>query len=295
MREQYQRDGSRTSSSRNGVRTSKQAQSCALAEAWFAGAQALGAPSSADAIGIAVTAANAACAVQAPHSTSSCAKGSVLVVAAEPELTRGLICRASLDARIELGRAPAAFLHPFSADEISAAADTQPRLMLFDVGLVAMLGIAQVLELRRRHPALEWMLGWQVPDPAVARLILLTRAVGGMAWGLQPAEIWHAIDSVLAGELWFSRSLLRSLYLALLAGVEEPPAAESESAAKAASPRSLQAPLSARESKVTALLHDGWTNKQIARRLGISPNTVKKHVAHAFHKLGIHTRRQCLG
>ena len=48
--------------------------------------------------------------------------------------------------------------------------------------------------------------------------------------------------------------------------------------------------ISARELKVLEELAAGRSNKEIAARLGVSPNTVKTHVARLFEKLGA-TRR----
>ena len=49
-------------------------------------------------------------------------------------------------------------------------------------------------------------------------------------------------------------------------------------------------PLTAREIEVLELLAEGLSNKGIARRLGISDQTVKFHVASITGKLGAHTR-----
>ncbi len=35
---------------------------------------------------------------------------------------------------------------------------------------------------------------------------------------------------------------------------------------------------------------DGYTNKEIARRLSISENTVKRHLMHIFNKVGASSR-----
>jgi DNA-binding CsgD family transcriptional regulator len=48
--------------------------------------------------------------------------------------------------------------------------------------------------------------------------------------------------------------------------------------------------ISPREAAVLAELAAGYSNKEIARRLDISPNTVKTHVARVYEKLGA-TRR----
>lgn len=48
--------------------------------------------------------------------------------------------------------------------------------------------------------------------------------------------------------------------------------------------------ISARELEVLEALAAGQSNKEIARLLGISPNTVKTHIAHLFEKLQVNGR-----
>ena len=45
--------------------------------------------------------------------------------------------------------------------------------------------------------------------------------------------------------------------------------------------------LSPREQQVTALACLGWTNRQIAARLYLSPETIKTHMRHAQRKFGV--------
>jgi len=52
--------------------------------------------------------------------------------------------------------------------------------------------------------------------------------------------------------------------------------------------------LSPREVDILGCLSTGESNKQIARRLGISPNTVKTHVARAYEKLEVQGRVQAI-
>jgi DNA-binding NarL/FixJ family response regulator len=53
--------------------------------------------------------------------------------------------------------------------------------------------------------------------------------------------------------------------------------------------------ISPRECEVLELLAKGHPNKVIARRLQISPNTVKTHVARLFEKLEAGSRTQAIG
>jgi DNA-binding NarL/FixJ family response regulator len=50
--------------------------------------------------------------------------------------------------------------------------------------------------------------------------------------------------------------------------------------------------LSARELEVLGLIVEGLTNKEIASRLCLSPDTVKNHVVHIIQKLGVSDRTQ---
>jgi DNA-binding NarL/FixJ family response regulator len=53
--------------------------------------------------------------------------------------------------------------------------------------------------------------------------------------------------------------------------------------------------ISARECEVLEMLAAGHANKVIARRLHISPNTVKTHIARLFEKLEVASRTQAIG
>lgn len=53
--------------------------------------------------------------------------------------------------------------------------------------------------------------------------------------------------------------------------------------------------ISARECEVLEMLAAGHANKVIARRLDISPNTVKTHIARLYEKLDVASRTQAIG
>jgi len=52
--------------------------------------------------------------------------------------------------------------------------------------------------------------------------------------------------------------------------------------------------LSPRERSILELIGQGRSNKEIARALGISPETVKSHIKHMFTKLGVERRAQAI-
>jgi len=52
--------------------------------------------------------------------------------------------------------------------------------------------------------------------------------------------------------------------------------------------------VTAREYQTLELIADGLTNKEIARKLDVSPNTVKTHVARLYEKLDVQRRTQAV-
>jgi len=52
--------------------------------------------------------------------------------------------------------------------------------------------------------------------------------------------------------------------------------------------------LTGQEMRVLSELASGRANKEIARTLGLSPNTIKTHLAHLFAKLGAATRTEAV-
>lgn len=54
----------------------------------------------------------------------------------------------------------------------------------------------------------------------------------------------------------------------------------------------LGAGLTLRESEVLELISLGWTNAQVAARLGITVHAVKFHLASVFRKLGVRNRTE---
>ena len=59
-------------------------------------------------------------------------------------------------------------------------------------------------------------------------------------------------------------------------------------------PKRTSAALSPREIGIVELIGQGQSNKEIARRLGIAPETVKTHIKSVFTKLGVERRTQAV-
>ncbi len=132
---------------------------------------------------------------------------------------------------------------------------------------------------------------WQ--RPAMWRTILiyalaLAVAAAALEWlryrhaaRLLPTEIYVGLIALgfIALGLWIGRRLT-------------PRAAPREFVRNEAAIRSLG--LSPRECEILEMLASGASNKELARALGISPNTVKTHVARVYEKLDVDRRIQAV-
>ncbi len=56
----------------------------------------------------------------------------------------------------------------------------------------------------------------------------------------------------------------------------------------------LNSGLSKREAEILLLMHDGLSNQQIADKLFISENTIKKHISNIFQKLQVERRTEAV-
>ena len=158
-----------------------------------------------------------------------------------------------------------------------------PRLLLVDIALISTEGIGQLDDLRRSFPGTDWLLGWEHPSTKGLDAAIRIQARGCIEWGASADQFAQSLDAVLAGTLGFPNPVLQALYLSVLRL-----AVAGERSALAAPPAVR---LTAREHEVLSLMNFDMSNKQIAEQLGISVNTVKKHLAHVFAKQGQHSRR----
>ena len=56
--------------------------------------------------------------------------------------------------------------------------------------------------------------------------------------------------------------------------------------------KAKQLGVSEREAEIVSLLVEGLSNQEIAKKLFISPNTVKTHIKNIYAKLGVSNRLQ---
>jgi two-component system, NarL family, nitrate/nitrite response regulator NarL len=162
------------------------------------------------------------------------------------------------------------------AEALAAMREHTPDVVLLDLDL----GEDNGLDMMRDLPAQEnvkFIILTGAGDAATREQALRAGARGLIHKSESAEAILQAIASVHAGDLWFDRATLATLYAAFRSG---------EQAQRPAGA------LTAAERRVIAAVvrHKSAPNKVIAGELCISAHTLRNHLASIYDKLGIHRR-----
>jgi DNA-binding NarL/FixJ family response regulator len=194
---------------------------------------------------------------------------SVLIVDDHPVVRQGLRVLLEVQDGIEVtGEAGD------GATALALAADQAPDVILLDLKLPGLDGIAVLGELKARGSAARVLVLTSATEPAVASRAVRSGAAGVVYKDVDPDALVRAIRSVHDGHL-------------LLA----PEAAGTLVRSASWAPGGIEA-LTGREREVLAELARGRSNREIARALGVSEKTVKAHVSSILAKLGVQDRTQ---
>lgn len=161
-----------------------------------------------------------------------------------------------------------------------AAAGAEPDLVVLDLNLPGLSGIAAVKAFRSRHPATPVV----VLSGATGQHTVLA-AIGAGAAGYIPKSsssdvMLNALRLVLAGGRYIPPEVLSQ-------GASTPPPSRQPAAL---SVQTLG--LSPRQAEVLKMIAKGASNKAICRELGLAERTVKAHVTAVLRALNVTSRTQ---
>ena len=156
----------------------------------------------------------------------------------------------------------------------------KPHVLLLDLSLPKLSGLEVLAELSK--------LELQTRTIMLTAAIEREQVVEALQLGVRGIVLKHSalqlllksIRCVNEGQYWVGQEGVSDLIHALRR--MKPSRGGSEA------PRSFG--LSSREMEVIALIVAGYTNKDLARELGISENTAKHHLTNIFDKLGVSNR-----
>jgi DNA-binding NarL/FixJ family response regulator len=150
-----------------------------------------------------------------------------------------------------------------------------PEIVLMDVQLPNMSGIECCAQLKQLLPAVQIIMVTVYEDTERIFKALRAGACGYLLKRCPPEELVAAIREVQQGGAPMSREIARKVIFSF----QEPIAAAAE-----------VEDLSPREREILELLAEGFPNKQIAGRMGVTDGTVRWHLRHIYNKLHVRSR-----
>ena len=158
-------------------------------------------------------------------------------------------------------------------EAVRLCADRSPDVVLMDLEMPVLDGIAATKRIRASHPEVAVVVLTSFSDRERILRALDAGAVGYLLKDAEPEELARAVRAAARGEAPLDPRAGKALLTAR--GVSSP----------------LDG-LSVREREVLSLVARGLPNKLIARELSISEKTVKTHLTNVFRTIGVTDRTQ---
>jgi DNA-binding NarL/FixJ family response regulator len=159
-------------------------------------------------------------------------------------------------------------------DALRKAKELTPDLVLMDIDMPLLNGLTAADILRKENPAIKVLILSMHNDSDYVMRILQSGARGYILKQAPTEELIKAIDTIYAGDTYFSHEVARLALNQFVRGPGEGP---------------HPGQISAREREVLIAIAEGLSNKEIACRLGVGVRTIETHRERIMRKLNIHS------
>jgi len=158
--------------------------------------------------------------------------------------------------------------------------EKRPDVVLMDIQLPNQSGIECTAQLKQLLPDVRIIMVTVYGDPDLIFKALRAGACGYLLKRCTPEELITAVREVQQGGAPMSREIARKV-IAHFQELSKPPETASE-----------VENLSPREREILELLIQGFSDKEIADRLGVKHGTVRWHLQHVYEKLRVRSRTE---
>lgn len=177
-------------------------------------------------------------------------------------------------------------------EALAQALVLQPDVILMDVRMPVMDGVAATAEIHHQLPSCQILMLTTFDDDDYVTAALRAGASGYLLKDI-PAQ--HLAQAIRAAHRRIYQ-LDSAVVGRLLSSLVEPKAQQALPAEQASQPEpahsNKESGLTAREIAVLRLIAQGATNREIAEQLVISEGTVKNHISNMLGRLGLRDRTQ---
>jgi len=156
-------------------------------------------------------------------------------------------------------------------EAIALAKDLRPDVLLLDLAMPRVPGMEVLRELAHQQAAVRTILLTAAIQPFAVTSALQLGARGIVLKASPPEMLLSSIRSVCEGQFWVG---------------SEPVAAWARSGQTSTSGFGL----TSREIEIISAIKEGSSNREIASKLAISEETVKRHLSNIYGKLGVSSR-----
>lgn len=171
---------------------------------------------------------------------------------------------------------------------LDMARELQPQVILMDVNLPKVNGLQVTRTLTAERPELAVIVLTAYHDDEQMLHAVRAGAYGYFPKEVAPSELLNAIRTVSGGNYVINDEVLAKPQVAswLISQFENIQVGQDEA------PEETFRALSSREMEILKLITRGLSNKEIAKALGISRQTVKNHMTSILRKLAVNDRTQ---
>jgi two-component system response regulator NreC len=165
-------------------------------------------------------------------------------------------------------------------EALKIADSAQPDVVLMDITMPRMDGLEATRRLIAGWPGIKVLVLTMHRSDEYFFEMLKAGASGYILKGAEANELINAVHVVARGEVFLYPTMAQKLvkdYLRLETGDPKP-----------------GSQFSPREKEILQLLAEGFSNKEIAEKLFISPSTVHSHRSNLMAKLGLSNRRELI-
>ena len=162
-------------------------------------------------------------------------------------------------------------------DAVRLIVELNPDIAILDIGMPLLNGVDAVQQIVRRAPTVRTLVVSMHADEVYVTRAVKAGASGYLLKDSADVDLLRAVAAVAQGKSFFSPAVSRVLLDDYVRHLADRGVTDRFDA------------LSDREREVFQLVAEGFTNKEIATQLGISPGTVETHRAHILDKLDVHS------